>query len=807
MKVAYDIALESMIGHPDARLPKRSDNGWVYLCPAHDAVDYGGWIADNKKKPGGPPELRCLTGCSPKEIEKALKQRGLWFWTKEKREKGDENLERKFIAGWLYTDRDAARTPVLRVSHWDYFTPGPDAEFVKTAIVRQKPDDKGNWIPAPFDYAAPPYNWLAVREKAFHNKAVFCVDGEDQVDLLTQWSLVGFCHDGGADSIWGFENSGVGQDCKEFGTEGVSYVVIIPDMNQAGMKCARAKARFLHKREIPVKLLCLPGLAGVSTGKGEGLRDWIRKGHTKEELLELAQGCELWPPDDDEDFEYIPDTEPTKAEIMPAVPVSEDDEDPFKAAFTDLGNALWFKRLCKDFIIFLPEGRKGGVWMIYTQGIWRFDNASIVKTWMAKAVDYMQREMAASGRYPSDKILDWRNKSLSNRGISAALSLAQGRMKTDESSFDQAKWLLPCISGVIDLKTGELLAHDPKYRWTKRIDLEYDPKVEVSYDDAPNFTKFMLSIFPDEDKKKQWQKIFAVVRCFAVSLTGDPKFRKWFLLYGSLGREGKSTIAEFVLFMLGLSVFGITARKSLICEVQQESKFSNPGILKAMRYCIMDEIGKKDKIDNEKMKSITGNDTITGDKVYVDAFSFAPSHYLYVYGNSRPRFDAGGDPAAQDRCVVIPFLRHFEEHEIDDELPANLRKEVKQVFAIFIWACVDIWQNKSLRLHSFMLEAKEQYLKEEDLFGQFLEQCIQPIENMEVTAEELHDTLVWWCRAEQGMNKPWHKSTMGKELSRRGYKSRKDLNGYMLYLDIQIKPSCIARQKYAKHRQQVIEYS
>jgi|GEM_PF-5403229 len=803
MKAAYDLALESMRGNPEALLPKRSGDGWTYLCPAHPAADFAGFIQDNPKSDDGAPILKCENGCTKKDIERVLRVKGLWLWDKRKKDKTDDSeLERRIGAWWVYTSRDADQTPCLRVSHWNYFT--PDGEFVKSETVRQKPDGKGNWISASADYSVPPLNWQAVREKAFYGKTVFCVDGESSMDELTRLGFTGFTTDGGAGNIAGFENSGVGQDCKT--TDGcVESVVIIPIMSEAGMRSARAKARFLHVRQIPVKLLVLPGLAPISSGKGECLLQWVERFHTNIELAKLANDCPLWPTDpEDLHGEYIPDREPTKAEIKPVAKFAEKDEDdPLRYAFTELGNALWFKKVFKDVVAFLPRTVQS-VWIIAKDGIWHFDTAKTVKNLMAQAVDVMTAEMQASGQFNTEKIMAWRSKSVSSRMISAALSLAEARMNVDIAAFNMHTWLLPCLNGVINLKTGELLPHSAEYKWTKCIDLVYNPDIGLA--DAPNFCAFMRDIFPDENLKEQQKKIDAVIRCFAVSLTGDPKFRKWFLLWGPKGREGKSTLAELILSLFGTRVFGVTAKKYLITDIQQDSKFSDPGSLREYRFVLMDEIGKRDKIDNEKMKSISGNDSITGSALYKDTFTFKPTHHLYVYGNSKPRFDAGGDTAAQDRCVVIPFLRHFEEHEQDDTLAERLQSEKQQLLTIMVFACVWIWNQKSLGLHEFMADARNEYLAEEDFFGQFLEQCVGP-GLAPISAEDLHDCLVWWCKSEQGVMKPWPKNAMGREMNRRGYKSAKDEDSYMTYENLQIKPACVKRMGTFKNRQHIREFN
>ena len=79
------------------------------------------------------------------------------------------------------------------------------------------------------------------------------------------------------------------------------------------------------------------------------------------------------------------------------------------------------------------------------------------------------------------KIIKFALASERSSGISNMLTEAKAIWPVESypDEFDKNLWLLNCVNGTIDLKTSELLPHDPEHMLTKLCPVKYDPKASL----------------------------------------------------------------------------------------------------------------------------------------------------------------------------------------------------------------------------------------------------------------------------------------------------------------------------------------
>jgi 5S rRNA maturation endonuclease (ribonuclease M5) len=139
---------------------------------------------------------------------------------------------------------------------------------------QRRPDGQGGWIS----------NLDGVRRVLYHlpeviaAKDVLIVEGERDVETARQLGFVATCNSGGAgkwrDEYYKFL---VGKD-----------VIVIPDADEVGRRHAQQVLTSLAGKSKSLKLVELTGAKDFS--------DWIERGGTRQQLLDLIRRAQEWTP-------------------------------------------------------------------------------------------------------------------------------------------------------------------------------------------------------------------------------------------------------------------------------------------------------------------------------------------------------------------------------------------------------------------------------------------------------------------------------------------------------------------------------
>ncbi len=143
------------------------------------------------------------------------------------------------------------------------------------------------------------------------------------------------------------------------------------------------------------------------------------------------------------------------------------------------------------------------------------------------------------------------------------------------------------------------------------------------------------------------------------------------------------------------------------------------------------------------MKVLTGCDDITARFLYNEFFSFTPIAKFWLAFNHKPMVDDASHGFWR-RVRLIPFLHRFEGEQLDKHLMKKLRAEAPGILAWAVRGCLQ-WQREGLGLPGAVQQATDEYQREADIVGEFLEeQCVLDIDS-HVPAVELWAEFREWA--------------------------------------------------------------
>ena len=240
---------EDLIALLDAKLDGKGKSYWGH-CPAHDDRSPSLNFTIGDKTPW--IWMQCHAGCSVDAIRNALPAT-----------LHDVVLESGSRTPKATVERVAKATkkkPTKWGTPTDYYD-YTDADgktlyqAVRTAnpkgFYQQRPDGNGGWLRNMDGITTTIYHLSEVLAAAKAGEIIFVAEGEKDVDALRSIGVVATCNSGGADT-------GGGQKFRsEFGEhfDGAREVVVVADIDTAGMKHARQVATVVGKRGTPVRVV------------------------------------------------------------------------------------------------------------------------------------------------------------------------------------------------------------------------------------------------------------------------------------------------------------------------------------------------------------------------------------------------------------------------------------------------------------------------------------------------------------------------------------------------------------------------
>jgi putative DNA primase/helicase len=416
---------------------------------------------------------------------------------------------------------------------------------------------------------------------------------------------------------------------------------------------------------------------------------------------------------------------------------------------SDSGNAELFAVLYRDTVRF---DHKQGRWLLWDEGRWTEDKQEKVRAMMKRSARRRHELVFDLGDSEErTRQIKWALQSESRYAIDAALELAksEANISDDGEKWDANPMLLGVANGIVDLATGQ-------FRTATQADLitKFSPVTFGASAQCPRFEQFLEEIFDGDQERIRY-----IQKAIGYTLTGSVEEQCLFACFGS-GRNGKSTLLEVLLYIMG--DYGVDLPFGTLETKHQIGEGAN---LPGARFAKAVEIREGRRLDEARVKSWTGGDTISVRPLYRNAFSFSPTHKLWLAFNHKPVV-ADNSPAIWNRIHLIPFERNFAKEGADKKLLATLKAESPGILNWAIEGCLK-WQSEGLRVPTAVEQATRDYEQESDPIGPFLAECCEQQPEFQVAKSDLLKAYLAWCP------EPVSQKAFAEKIRSRGFGERR----------------------------------
>lgn len=318
--------------------------------------------------------------------------------------------------------------------------------------------------------------------------------------------------------------------------------------------------------------------------------------------------------------------------------------------------------------------------------------------------------------------------------------------------WNQDPWMLGTPGGVVDLTTGKLSLPDRHYGITKTT---LCAPLDCG---CPRWLKFLVETTGDDRELirflQQW--------C-GYCLTGITREHALVFVYGP-GGNGKSVFLNIVTKIL--AEYAVTAAMTTFAASKFDRHTTELAMLNGARLVTASETEEGRAWAEARIKQLTGGDPITARFMRQDDFTFIPQFKLMVVGNHKPVLQSVDD-AVRRRFNIIPFMK--KPNAPDHELENKLMQEAGGILQWMIDGCLD-WQRNGLVRPASVQAATEAYFSDQDIFGQWIEDCCDTQIGNDRLWDKSADLFESWSEyAHKAGDSPGSSKSFGHLMQKRGF--------------------------------------
>lgn len=364
--------------------------------------------------------------------------------------------------------------------------------------------------------------------------------------------------------------------------------------------------------------------------------------------------------------------------------------------------------------------------------------------------------------------------------------------------------LLPTAQGeIINLKTGEVGQRTKYHFFTSCIPVAYFPDSHDEYlftflnkicqvVECDKFTFPQLGIWDDDEEKiKESERIHELKNsasfpnrelrekapryCFikrqiefmenlqillGYSITGEGREQKFFMFKGE-GSTGKSTLINLLETTLG-EYFVILNKSAIVSSGRKQQGAATPELGRldeSVRVAAITELDKYDKLDESRIKGLSGQDTMSKRDLFKSEVTMKPMAKFIAATNYYIK--SNDDFSLRRRIRVFPFGGQFVDEPTDGQYKLHsgffekYLNTISSLQAFLSWlvdGAIKYYQltesGQTLQFCERVMDATRDYFKEQNLLELFIED-IREKEDFRISSSDLYRLYFEWFSQEQ----------------------------------------------------------
>jgi P4 family phage/plasmid primase-like protien len=433
-------------------------------------------------------------------------------------------------------------------------------------------------------------------------------------------------------------------------------------------------------------------------------------------------------------------------------------------ALRDIKNGIHYANDYRGRVVFVRDSDKA--FKYSEQRGWVPISADEVTQLAKRVVSGMRKEAAVAFQNEqanAKELMAEVLRSSTERVLASMISMARTEpgMSVSMAELDTDPYLLGVTNGVVNLRTGTLENPSSSLLVTKRANVAFDSNAS-----GKTFEAFLHSVVPDAKERE-----FLI--CWLGYVLSGLVTEQYFLFIHGKGANGKSVLAEFIAWLLG--DYALRIDTQMLMRQHRNSQAASPDIvnLAGRRLVYCSETTDGQRLDDARVKEMTGGDTLQGRELYARSpITFSSTHKLLMLGNHTPIVQDNSDGMWR-RVKTLRFPSQFQPGDdgYDPDILAKLKADGPGALKVLLRGFAQ-FQKSGIQIPESMTRATQQYRDDQDLFGQWLEDNCALDEGSSTLKDELYRNYKWWSES-CGVH-PFARQQFSRRLTERELKTMPD---------------------------------